>query len=78
MRQRKPEFSALRASGLLMGLGFTLVLATLAGYGLGYLVDIWLGIDVLKYLGLLVGAAAGLVSVVRLVRSVSDETNRKH
>ena len=77
MRQRKPDFGVLRASGMLMGIGFTLVLSTLAGYGLGYLVDALLGIDAVKYAGVVLGAAAGLVGVVRLVRSVSDETNRK-
>lgn len=77
MRQRKPDFTAMRASGMLTGIGFTLVLSTLAGYGLGYLVDSLLGIDALKYLGVLLGAAAGLVGVVRLAKSANDETNRK-
>ncbi len=31
MRQRKPDFNAMRASGMLTGIGFTLVLSTLAG-----------------------------------------------
>jgi F0F1-type ATP synthase assembly protein I len=55
-------------------LGFMLPAATLAGYGIGYLLDRWLGTTFLKIVFLLLGIAAGLVQVVRQVQK--DTKNR--
>ncbi len=73
MSDKTPLYSLFRAVGLLSGVGFMLVLSTLAGYGLGWLVDYFLGLDLFKFLGVLFGAAAGLLGVIRLVRSVEKD-----
>ncbi len=48
-------------------LAFLLPAATLAGYGIGYLLDRALGTSFLKVVFLLLGIAAGLVQLIRKV-----------
>ena len=42
------------------------------GYGIGYLLDRWLGTHSLKVVFLLFGVAAGFVNFVRMVSQIGD------
>lgn len=56
-------------------LGFLLAASVLVGTGLGWLVDQWTGVGAIAYLvGALLGLAAGVSSVVKLVRSLVEPT----
>ena len=70
MRKKLTTAEIIRGTGLLTGLGVMLVLSTLAGYGLGWLVDGWLHIDLFKYVGVILGTVAGMIEIVRLARAV--------
>lgn len=55
--------------------GFLLAASVLVGIGLGWLVDQWTGVGAIAYLvGALLGLAAGVSSVVKLVRSLAEPT----
>lgn len=64
------EPSAWRALGELSSIGMTLVLATVIGMAGGYYADQWLGTSPwLLLLGLVLGIAAGFVSMYRSVKA---------
>lgn len=64
------EPSSWKALAELSTVGITLVLATVIGLAAGYYADRWLGTSPwLLLLGLLLGIAAGFVSLFRTVRS---------
>jgi len=55
-------------------LAFLLPVCVVLGYGLGYLLDREFGVDWLKYVGLIVGIAAGMTQLIRyLLRDTKDE-----
>jgi ATP synthase protein I len=57
-----------RQIGNLSGVGLTLVLCTVLGFGLGYVLDGWLGTRPwLMLVGLLFGIAAGFINLFRAV-----------
>ncbi|MEE8257272.1 MAG: AtpZ/AtpI family protein [Acidobacteriota bacterium] len=63
--------------GFYSSLGFLLPAAALAGFGLGWLVDRWLGTE--PVFGILVGmlgAGAGFVELLRLLKRSEGNTNR--
>lgn len=74
----EPGFKSL---GELASLGMTMVLATVIGLAAGYYADRWLGTSPwLLLLGLLLGIAAGFVSLFRAAKAVErelDDTDRK-
>ena len=55
-------------------LAFMLPAATVVGYGIGWLLDRWLGTSFLKGIFLLLGIAAGFVQLIRQVQK--DTSNR--
>jgi ATP synthase protein I len=56
----------MREIGRLSGVGLTLVISTLLGFGAGYYLDRWLGTEPwLRLAGLLLGVAAGFVNLFR-------------
>ena len=67
-----------RLLGVLSSIGITFVVSTVLGLAAGYLLDRWLKITSpwLTIAGLLFGAAAGFVSLIRIVTSINldDET----
>jgi F0F1-type ATP synthase assembly protein I len=73
----KPKEKRLSATALL-ALGFMFPACLLAGYGLGYAADAWLGTRPWgAAAGVVLGAAAAYVNMVRLVRMVSSRANRE-
>jgi ATP synthase protein I len=74
----KPDgkgLGALRNAALVSSIGLTLVLATVIGFGMGYLLDRWLGTKPwLMLLFTILGIVAGFVEMIRaVVRSNQDE-----
>lgn len=65
-----PEDDAFRKGLALAGrVGAELVASTIVGAGLGYGLDHWLGTGPwLMIVGLLLGAAAGVLGIIRLVK----------
>lgn len=65
-----PEDDAFRKGLALAGrVGVELVASTIVGAGLGYGLDRWLGTGPwLMIVGLLLGAAAGVLGIIRLVK----------
>ncbi len=62
--------------GMAYRIGTELVVATLIGTGLGYLVDRWLKTTPwCLIIGTLVGAAAGFLNVYRIISRMVDEDN---
>ena len=63
--------------GLYTSLGFILPAAALGGYGLGWLLDRWLGTaPVLAILLALLGAGSGLVEILRILTRAERDGNR--
>jgi len=58
--------------GKYLGLGLLLPVSTFVGYGIGYLLDRWLGTTFLKISLLILGSVAGFV---QLYRGLSEDTN---
>lgn len=59
----------IRLIGQLSTIGLSFVLAIVFGFGAGYLLDGWLGTAPwLTFLGFLVGVAAGIVNVYRVMQ----------
>ena len=71
---KKDPYRPLRAAGVLGGLGFLLVATTMLGYWVGHWFDRRWGTDPwLSVVGLLLGVAAGLVEMVRLINRYSND-----
>jgi F0F1-type ATP synthase assembly protein I len=76
-RPPKPKENRPSAAALL-ALGFMFPASLLAGYGLGYAADAWLGTRPWgAAAGTVLGAAAAYVNMVRLVRMVSSKANHE-
>lgn len=61
---------AWKSVGELAGIGMAMVLATVIGLGAGYYADRWLGSSPwLTLIGLVLGIAAGFVTLFRAVRA---------
>jgi len=61
---------------LIMSVGLIFPVSILIGYGIGYLLDRWLGTTSLKIVFLLLGVAAGFVNFVRMVSQIGDGSDR--
>jgi F0F1-type ATP synthase assembly protein I len=62
----------------LLALGFMFPASLLAGYGLGYAADAWLGTKPWgAAAGTVLGAAAAYVNMVRLIHMVSSKANHE-
>ena len=57
---------------LVLSVGMVFPVSILIGYGIGYLLDRWLGTHSLKIVFLLFGVAAGFVSFIRMVSQIGD------
>ena len=57
---------------LILSVGMIFPVSILIGYGIGYLLDRWLGTKSLKIVFLLCGVAAGFVNFVRMVSQIGD------
>lgn len=55
---------------LILSVGMVFPVSIVIGYGMGYMLDKWLGTTSLKIVFLLFGIAAGFVSFVRIVSQV--------
>ena len=61
---------------LIMSVGLIFPVSILIGYGMGYLLDRWLGTKSLKIVFLLFGIVAGFVNFVRMVSQIGDGSDR--
>jgi ATP synthase protein I len=69
---RRPSGRTVRSVGALSAVGLSLVVAIVMGAAIGYGLDAWLGTKPwLFLLGFVMGVAAGVVSVFRVVDAVS-------
>jgi F0F1-type ATP synthase assembly protein I len=57
---------------LILSVGMIFPVSILIGYGMGYLLDRWLGTKSLKTVFLLCGVVAGFVNFVRMVSQIGD------
>ena len=57
---------------LILSVGMVFPVSIVMGYGIGYVLDRWLGTSWLKIVFLLFGVAAGFVSFYRMVSRVGD------
>lgn len=57
---------------LILSVGMIFPACIVIGYGMGYLLDRWLGTHSLKIVFLLFGVAAGFVNFVRMVSHIDD------
>ena len=70
MRVDKSTADTIKSLGLLSSVGFAFVLAVVLGFGLGYLLDSWLGTSPwLSTIFFFLGAIAGTLNVFRMVKS---------
>ena len=68
----KHERDIWRAAALLSTMGMVLVASTFVGFLAGYALDRWLGtLPWLSIVGLMLGIAAGMLELVRIVRRVA-------
>jgi F0F1-type ATP synthase assembly protein I len=58
---------------LILSVGMIFPVCILIGYGIGYLLDRWLGTHSLKIVFLLFGIVAAFVNFVRMVSQIGDE-----
>ncbi len=74
----KADRRSLRQLGVLSGVGLTLVLSTVLGFWGGLALDRWLGTSPwLMLVGLLLGIAAGFVSLFRAVGAAGREEQQE-
>ena len=59
----------LKAAALIGQLGLTVVGAILVSFGIGYLIDRWLGTHLFRIVFLVLGVGAGYLSAARQLRS---------
>ena len=57
---------------LLLSVGMVFPVSIVIGYGIGYLLDKWLGTTSLKVVFLLFGVAAGFVSFFRMISQIDS------
>jgi ATP synthase protein I len=66
----------IRLIGQLSTLGLSFVLAIVMGFGGGYLLDRWLGTEPwLTFLGFILGIAAGVTNVYRVMQLATKKPN---
>lgn len=58
---------------LVLSVGMIFPVSIVIGYGIGYLLDRWLGTTWLKIVFLLFGVVAGFVNFVRMVSGMGDD-----
>ena len=76
MKEDTKALRGLRAVALLSTIGLTLVIATALGFGLGYLLDRWLGTGPwLMLLFTILGIVAGFVVMIRAVIRANQDEN---
>ncbi|MFQ6033239.1 MAG: AtpZ/AtpI family protein [Candidatus Bipolaricaulia bacterium] len=59
----------LKAAALIGQLGLTVVAAILVSFGIGWLIDRWLGMHLFRIVFLFLGVGAGYLSVAKQLRS---------
>ena len=59
---------------LILSVGLIFPVSIVIGYGIGYLLDKWLGTSSLKIVFLLFGVAAGFVSFFRMISKIGNGT----
>jgi len=59
----------LKAAALIGQLGLTVVAAILVSFGIGWLIDRWLGTNFVKVIFLLLGVGAGYLSAAKQLRA---------
>ena len=64
----KPKSSMSEQFGEIMGLAALLPISVVVGYVMGHYLDQWLGITYMTPIFLLLGAAAGLLQLVREIQ----------
>jgi ATP synthase protein I len=73
----EPSKSSLGSLGALSAVGIGFVLAVIIGFGIGYVLDRWLGTSPLFVIVFFfLGVAAGIVNVVRTVNAVTRDEKR--
>jgi ATP synthase protein I len=79
MKRDGKSLRAWRNAAMLSSIGLTLVLATVIGFGIGYLLDGWLGTRPwLMMLFTILGIVAGFVEMIRaVVRAGEDEQRHR-
>jgi ATP synthase protein I len=69
--------SSIGSLGALSAVGIAFVLAVIMGFGVGYVLDRWLGTSPLFVIVFFfLGVAAGIVNVVRTVNAVTRDEKR--
>jgi ATP synthase protein I len=73
----EPSQSSIGSLGALSAVGIGFVLAVIIGFGIGYVLDRWLGTSPLFVIVFFFfGVAAGIVNVVRTVNAVTRDEKR--
>jgi F0F1-type ATP synthase assembly protein I len=73
MNSRKDDKRrSFRQLNLILSVGMIFPVSIVIGYGVGYLLDRWLGTSSLKIVFLLFGIAAGFVSFFRMISQIGN------
>jgi ATP synthase protein I len=76
MKEDPKSLRSLSSAALLSTIGLTLVIATALGFGLGFLLDRWLGTwPWLMMLFTILGIVAGFVEMIRAVNRANEDEN---
>ena len=78
MNSRKDDKRrAFQQLNLILSVGMVFPVSIVIGYGIGYLLDKWLGTSSLKIVFLLFGVAAGFVNFYRMISQIDSGTDTK-
>ena len=73
MNSRKDDKRrSFRQLNLILSVGMIFPVSIVIGYGIGYLLDRWLGTSSLKVVFLLFGIAAGFVGFFRMISQIGN------
>ena len=71
--QKDDKRRSFQQLNLILSVGMVFPVSIVIGYGIGYLLDRWLGTTSLKIVFLLFGVVAGFVNFIRMVSQIGND-----
>jgi F0F1-type ATP synthase assembly protein I len=72
-RRKDDKRRSFQQLNLILSVGMIFPVSIVIGYGIGYLLDKWLGTSSLKIVFLLFGIAAGFISFFRMISQIGND-----